>query len=135
VPIARTELIRHDAVVGDAGCRGIHHVALVVDDPDAALAFYRDVLGLSEVDRPDGADNPGSWLQLGKGQVHLFKPSDPARNPPHFAIEVDDLAATVETIRERGHTVYDIAHVQGFGFQASVVDPSGNVIEFNQRDQ
>jgi catechol-2,3-dioxygenase len=40
----------------------IHHVALVVNDSDAALAFYRDVLGLPVVDRPDGANNPGSWL-------------------------------------------------------------------------
>lgn len=126
--------IGHDVLVEELGCRGIHHVALVVNDPDAALAFYRDVLGLTVVERPDGASMPGSWLQLGDGQVHLFKPSDPAMNPPHFAIEVGDLAATVESIRRCGHTVYDISHAPGFGYQAIVVDPSGNVIELNQRD-
>jgi catechol 2,3-dioxygenase-like lactoylglutathione lyase family enzyme len=119
----------------EPGCKGFHHVALVVDDPDAALAFYRDVLGLSVVDRPEGARNPGSWLQLGDGQIHLFQPDDPAMNPPHFAIEVDDLGSTVEAIRAKGHTVYDAdEHRQGFGFQAIVVDPSGNVIELNQKD-
>jgi catechol 2,3-dioxygenase-like lactoylglutathione lyase family enzyme len=106
----------------------------VVKDPDAALAFYRDVLGLSVVDRPDGANSPGSWLQLENSQIHLFQPADPSINPPHFAIQVDDLASTVESIREHGHTVYDIAHTHGFGYQAAVVDPSGNVIELNQRD-
>lgn len=109
-------------------------MALVVNDPDAALAFYRDVLGLQVVGRPDGANDPGSWLQLGNGQIHLFQPADPAMNPPHFAIEVDDLASTVTAIRAQGHVVYEQEHRQGFGHQASVVDPSGNVIELNQRD-
>ena len=118
----------------EPGCRGIHHVALVVSDPEAALTFYRDVLGLPVVERPEGADSPGSWLQLDNAQIHLFQPADPAMNPPHFAIAVDDLASTVESIRQQGHTVYDIAHRQGFGYQAVVVDPSGNVIELNQRD-
>jgi catechol 2,3-dioxygenase-like lactoylglutathione lyase family enzyme len=118
----------------EPGGRGIHHVALAVNDADAALVFYRDVLGLSVVERPDGADMPGSWLQLQNGQVHLFQPPDRQMNPPHFAIEVEDLASTVASIRAHGHTVYDIEHRQGFGYQAVVVDPSGNVIELNQRD-
>ena len=33
----------------------IHHVALAVDDSDAAFTFYRDVLGLEPVERPEGA--------------------------------------------------------------------------------
>jgi len=118
----------------EPGCRGLHHVALVVDDADAALAFYRDVLGLSVIDRPDGSRHPGAWLQLGNGQIHLFQPPDPATNPPHFAIEVDDLASTVASVRSHGHTVYNVEHQQGFGHQAVVVDPSGNVIELNERD-
>jgi catechol 2,3-dioxygenase-like lactoylglutathione lyase family enzyme len=112
----------------------LHHVAIAVADADAAFAFYRDVLGLRPVDRPDGGRNPGSWFQLGDGQVHLFQPADAAMNPPHFAIQVGDLAATVASIRERGVTVYDIEHTAGFGYQAVVVDPSGNVIELNQPD-
>jgi glyoxylase I family protein len=105
-----------------------------VKDADAALAFYRDVLGLPVVDRPDGANSPGSWLQLGNGQIHLFQPPDPAMNPPHLAIEVVELSSAVAAIRAQGHTVYDVEHRQGFGYQAVVVDPSGNVIELNQRD-
>jgi hypothetical protein len=58
----------HYALMAEPGCRRIHHVALVVNDPDAALAFYRDVLGLSVVDRPDGANNPGSYFNLITGR-------------------------------------------------------------------
>lgn len=115
-------------------CRGIHHVALVVQDSDTTLAFYRDVLGLTVIARPEGATNPGSWLQVGEEQIHLFQSENPRMDPPHFAIEVDDLASTVAAIRKYGHTVYEHEHRQGFGYQAAVVDPSGNVIELNQRD-
>jgi catechol 2,3-dioxygenase-like lactoylglutathione lyase family enzyme len=118
----------------DRGYKGLHHVALAVKDTDSAVAFYRDVLGLSVVDRPDGATNPGAWIQVGDDQIHLFQPADPALNPPHFALEVDDLKATVADIRAHGHTVYEQEHRQGFGYQAAVVDPSGNVIELNKKD-
>ena len=121
--------------MAEPSCTGIHHVALVINDPDAAFAFYRDVLGLEPVERPEGGTgDPGSWFQVGAGQVHLFQPPNPALNPPHFAIEVEDLASTVESIRKLGHTVYEQEHSQGFGYQAFVIDPSGNVIELNQRD-
>jgi catechol 2,3-dioxygenase-like lactoylglutathione lyase family enzyme len=116
--------------------RRIHHVALAVDDADAAFAFYRDVLGLTPVDRPQGASEraDGSWFELGDGQVHLFQPGDAPVAPPHFAIEVRDLATTVAAIRSHGVTVYDVEHMQGFGYQALVLDPSGNLIELNQPD-
>jgi catechol 2,3-dioxygenase-like lactoylglutathione lyase family enzyme len=123
--------------MGDAAApRRIHHVALGVEDPDAAFAFYRDVLGLTPVDRPEGASEraDGSWFELGDGQLHLFRPGGARVAPPHFAIEVADLAATVTAIRSHGVTVYEGEHVQGFGYQAMVLDPSGNLIELNQPD-
>lgn len=113
----------------------LHHVALVVGDADEAHAFYRDVIGLTPIPRPDVAPEPGSWFQLGDGQqLHLFAPRDPSVNRPHFGIGIDDLASTVATIRAHGVTVHEVEHVQGFGYQAFVLDPSGNVIELNQPD-
>lgn len=119
--------------------RRIHHVALAVNDPGVATEWYRDVLGLVPVDRPEGATADGAWFQLGDAQVHLFEPVEPQPGqrpvaPPHFAVEVADLAATVSELRLRGVTVYDGDHVQGFGYQAMVLDPSGNLIELNQPD-
>ena len=48
-------------------------MGIAVGDAEAAHAFYRDVLGLVPVERPDGAVAPGSWLQLGDAQVHLLE--------------------------------------------------------------
>ncbi|NNF68917.1 MAG: VOC family protein, partial [Acidimicrobiia bacterium] len=33
--------------------RGIHHSGLVVDDLDAAIAFYGDLLDMTEIERDD----------------------------------------------------------------------------------
>ena len=110
----------------------IHHVGIAVGDAEAAHAFYRDVLGLVPVERPDGAVAPGSWLQLGDGQVHLLERNEVI--PPHFAIEVEDLGKTIAAIREHGVEVHQAEHIPGFGYQAFLADPSGNVIELNQQD-
>src|SRR5215471_5056502 len=100
----------------------IQHVGIAVDDAAAAHTFYRDVLGLSPLERPDGAVADGSWLQLGDGQVHLLERNEVI--PPHFAIEVDDLAQTIAAIRGHGVDVDEAEHIPGFGYQAFVTDPS-----------
>ena len=43
---------------------GIHHVAICVRDADEAVTFYRDVLGLTVLDRPDFGFG-GYWLDAG----------------------------------------------------------------------
>src|SRR5687767_4947344 len=43
----------------------IDHAAVVVTDVARAVAFYRDVLGLTEVPRPPTFDFPGAWLRVG----------------------------------------------------------------------
>ena len=41
---------------------GLQHVSLCVRDPDASVAFYRDVLGFAEVKRPSLEESfDGSW--------------------------------------------------------------------------
>ncbi len=65
----------------------LHHVSVLVNDVDAALAFYRDILGM-EVDdtRPD-LGYPGAWLKAGDAQLHLLElPNpDPVSNRPQHA--------------------------------------------------
>jgi catechol 2,3-dioxygenase-like lactoylglutathione lyase family enzyme len=111
--------------------RGIQHVALRVTDATEAAAFYRDILGMMDVPRPNPAPVPGAWLDAGGQQVHLIQDDGPI-GTPHFAITVDDLASTVAAIRERGVAVHEVDHLPGAGYQAFVQDPSGNVIELNE---
>jgi len=113
---------------------GIRHIAILVDDADKAAVFYRDVLGLTQLRRPEGAPIRGAWFDAGGEQLHLMQPENPTMNPPHFAICVADLASAVAAIRERGVAVYEVEHMPGAGYQAVLTDPSGNLIELNQRE-
>jgi catechol 2,3-dioxygenase-like lactoylglutathione lyase family enzyme len=113
----------------------IHHVNLVVDDVGAAVGFYRDLLGLTVLDRPDfGMD--GAWLAAGATQVHLSTGTPPPADAlQHFAFAVADLSAVVARLRDAGVDVFEVPHTAGAGHQAFARDPAGNLVEFNQADR
>lgn len=109
----------------------VHHVSVNVDDVDAAIAFYTDVLGLTvRRDRPDFGFG-GAWLDAGGQQVHLIEGDVPPRRGQHFAILVDDLGATVDELRGRGLKVSEPSPV-GSSLQSFVHDPAGNMIELHE---
>jgi catechol 2,3-dioxygenase-like lactoylglutathione lyase family enzyme len=109
----------------------VHHVSINVSDVDAAIRFYTDVLGLEQrSDRPDFGFG-GAWLDAGGQQVHLIEAPPPAGLGQHFAILVDDLAATVSELRDRGIDVGDPKPV-GTSLQTFVNDPSGNTVELHE---
>lgn len=109
----------------------VHHVSINVDDVDAALGFYTEVLGLSRRDdRPElGID--GAWLDAGGQQVHLIRAPVPQNLGQHFAVKVDDIDASVAELRGRGIEVSGPS-VVGTGRQAFLQDPSGNVVELHE---
>jgi catechol 2,3-dioxygenase-like lactoylglutathione lyase family enzyme len=115
-------------------------VRYIVHDVDAAIAFYCEQLGFQEVMHPAPAF---AMLSHGALRLVLSAPNpaggggqslpDGTRPEPggwnRFAIEVDDLAATVERLRQAGaHFRSDIITGVG-GRQALLEDPSGNPIE------
>ena len=109
----------------------VHHVSINVDDVEAGVRFYCDVLGL--VQRGDRPDFPfgGAWLDAGHQQVHLIEGEPPAGLGQHFALLVDDLDDTVAELRRRGVEVSDPRPV-GTSRQAFVSDPAGNLVELHQ---
>lgn len=112
----------------------IHHVSLNVADTERSLRFYRDVLGMPLLDRPNFSV-AGAWLDAGAGrQVHLIEArSVPADVGQHVAFRVDDLDAVVEALRAAGVTVGDPSPVGDTSIrQAFVLDPDGNRLEFTQ---
>jgi catechol 2,3-dioxygenase-like lactoylglutathione lyase family enzyme len=122
---------------------GYSHVAIMVDDLDAALAFYCDALGFSVLPRPDfGPGTAGAWLQLGTAQVHLgtVDAMAPSAGFPHLALHIpaaswDDTMAAIE---ERGiEFLLPPSERLDFGKPvraAFIRDPAGNVIELTDVD-
>lgn len=115
--------------------RGVHHVSINVSDLDQTVTFYTDVLGLEVLDRPDDAISvPGRWLACPDGrQIHLLLNDVPEGKGQHFAFEVDDVAAVIDELEGAGVKAGRISTMEGICHQTFCTDPSGNLVEFNQR--
>jgi methylmalonyl-CoA/ethylmalonyl-CoA epimerase len=96
----------------------IAHVGIAVPDLTAALAFYRDVLGLvpHPPETADGATIVS--LAFGDAEVELLAPLGPdtpigkflARRGPgihHICYQVPDLTAALEACRRAGYQLVD----------------------------
>ncbi len=64
----------------------VHHIAVVVHDLDAALGFYRDLLGLElETVLPIPSDGVRiAFLPVGQTKVELVEPTDPTTGVARF---------------------------------------------------
>jgi catechol 2,3-dioxygenase-like lactoylglutathione lyase family enzyme len=118
-------------------------VRYIVDDVDAAIAFYRDHLGFHEQMHPDPA-----FAMLTRGDLRLVlvapvpagHPGGGSRPMPdgtpqrpggwnRFMIEVADLAAAVEELRAAGVRFRNEVVTGVGGKQVMIEDPSGNPVE------
>ena len=74
--------------------RALNHIGLHVLEVDRSRRFYAEVLGLSELPRPE-FDFPGAWFALGPGQeLHLIgkrASGDGRFKECHYSLEVEDL--------------------------------------------
>lgn len=105
----------------------IDHVYYWVRDMDAALAFYRDVLGLPVL-RRDGDE----WAELGAGPVRLALHGTAEAGPGSGTVvfRVADLDDARLVLRERGADVGEhLGEVEGFARFATVRDPDGNPVQ------
>lgn len=112
----------------------IHHVSLNVTDLERAAAFYRGLLGLDILPRPE-LSVEGLWLDAGNDrQVHLIVGDVPPDQGQHVAFLVDDLDRVVDDLRAAGVRIRTPQPVGDTGLrQAFAFDPDGNRLEFTQR--
>jgi lactoylglutathione lyase len=107
---------------------GFHHVGLTVSDMETSIRFYRDLLGMTVIQRREAADNyvgqqtgyPGlhlsaaslrpapdscQSLEIVQYRSHTGSRADPATNRPgnsHLCFEVLDLRGIYEQLRSHG---------------------------------
>lgn len=112
------------------GVISLQHVNVPSTDLERSRRFYRDMLGFVETSRPPFSVN-GIWLSIKPGQsIHITEVGQPEPTiTHHFALQVLDLGAALETLRRRGIAYERAASVPGAGLQAYFRDPDGNVIE------
>jgi catechol 2,3-dioxygenase-like lactoylglutathione lyase family enzyme len=109
---------------------GLDHVTVTAPEElaDEVVAWYRDVLGLEAIKKPEGAGAGGGWLQVGAHQVHI---SVAPQNPPeraHFCLVVDDFEAAVGALRDAGCHIEQARAIPGRR-RFFTRDPAGNRIE------
>lgn len=118
-------------------------VRYIVNDVEAAISFYRDQLGFQLVMHP-----APPFAMLSRGGLRLVlsapnpaggggqpMPDGTAQEPGgwnRFAVEVSDIAATVEELRQAGASFRNEVVTGAGGKQIIVEDPSGNPVELFQ---
>lgn len=113
----------------------IHHVQTAMPEGGEvdARRFYGDLIGLSEIEKPEPLRSRGGvWFQSGTLQLHLgvdrdFSPATKA----HVAFEVADIAATRQRCLAGGHPVRDDDDLPGYT-RFYTDDPFGNRVEILQ---
>ncbi len=120
----------------------IGHTAIRAKDIEAAIAFYRDILGMKEAFRmyndSDGALStvyvcaaPGQFIEIFSGGTEERPITADTIGYSHLCIEVENAAETLDCLRARGMPV-DRELQRGLSkcIMFWTHDPDGNRIEF-----
>lgn len=93
----------------------VHHLAVVVDDMERALSFWRDALGLELADLRDVPEQASevAFLPAGDAEIELVRPTSTdsgvarylAKRGPglhHICMSVGDLSGTLGRLAAKG---------------------------------
>jgi methylmalonyl-CoA/ethylmalonyl-CoA epimerase len=93
----------------------IHHIAVAVEDIEAALHFWHDILGMepSQVTNAPQESAQIAFLPLGETEIELVQPTRPdsglsrflekhGAGLHHLCLEVDDLNAWLDKLKASG---------------------------------
>ena len=128
----------------------IEHVAIAVDDLEAAVSHYSDVWGLEVSHRERVADQGVEevMIRLGNTYLQLLGATGPdttvgrflerrGEGLHHIAYEVDDLEATLASLTAKGvEMIDDEPRLGGRGHMVAFVHPKSNhglLVELIQR--
>lgn len=112
------------------------HTAILVSNLERAEHFYRNILGLSKVER--SLKYPGVWYQIGDVQLHLIvdttlstqlQNSEKWGRNPHVAFSIANLDDAKTKLLEHNCPIQMSASGRAALFTQ---DPDGNIIELSQ---
>jgi methylmalonyl-CoA/ethylmalonyl-CoA epimerase len=122
----------------------IHHVAIVVEDLEKALLFWRDALGmeLQELREVPAEKSQVAFLPLAGAEVELVRPTDDesgiarylAKRGPgmhHLCLEVNDLEGMLAQLKAKGvRLIHEEPRLSAEGRKYAFIHPeaSGGVL-------
>ena len=115
---------------------GIRTVSVRVDDQDAALSFYVDILGftkLRDIPTPGG----GRWIELAPGDESVIVTLESAtpgvsRGPIGIRFSTDDAEAAHAALRHAGVDTDEILRWPGVPPMFAFRDPDGNAFSITE---
>jgi len=123
------------SVGGPTTFLGYDHVLLVIPQGQERRAreFYVDVLGFTEIVRPESlGGRGGGWFRAGPVHLHLGVEQEfRAARMAHPAWLVADLAPLIARCETAGHPIEPAVPLPGFD-RVHVYDPFGNRLELMQ---
>jgi catechol 2,3-dioxygenase-like lactoylglutathione lyase family enzyme len=103
---------------------GINHVALQVEDLEAAVEFYTALFQPTAIDR---SEHDAAFLEIGDQFLALFE-SGSREEEAHFGLVVEDKEAARHALEQAGVEILP-------GHRLDFHDPSGNRVQVVQYDQ
>ncbi len=112
--------------------KAIHHVQLAAPRgcEDEARYFFRDLLGLCEIEKPEELKKRGGvWFEFGNQQIHIGveEPFAPAKKA-HPAFEIENIRELKQQLIENGVDVMEDDNLPG-AVRFYISDPFGNRLE------
>lgn len=119
-----------------ATVKKVHHVAVAVADPEAALKFWRDGLGL----KPSHTENVPSqkaeivFIPVGDSEIELVRPTEEGTGVAkflqergggmhHLCLEVDDIDGMLAGLRLKGVRLINETAVEMEGRKMAFIHP------------
>ena len=130
----------------------IKHIALATQDPDKTAAFFKEVFGLQEVGKIDGANAEGYYLSDGNVNLAILNFKNPALAGEefgadyigihHIGFQVEDAEATETKLRQHDsfprEDINDALHSSmgnghsGQNVETKYAGPDGVMIDISQ---
>lgn len=116
-----------------AGTNYVNHVAIAVENFDEAFAFYTQKMGFREAFtvRDDKGQAVLAYVQVSRNTFVELQRANANRRPGlnHFGLHVEDLKATVATLKQRGVMVDEPRQRPDDSSVTNATDPNGIRIE------
>lgn len=106
-------LLRHPAILQGMKLKKIHHIAIIASNYEKSKKFYTEIVGLKVLNEVYREDRDSYMLDLALNDeyvIELFSfPNPPKRltypeatGLRHLAFAVDDVAAALQELKEKG---------------------------------
>ncbi len=112
----------------------LNHVQISIPTgaKEQARAFYRDVVGLREIEKPESLKSRGGlWFAIGDIELHLGVEAVVNPTKRHPAFEVEEIGSARAIFESAGVKIQEEPVIPGRA-RFSIWDPFGNRIEFLQ---